>query len=96
MAFKNGAYTSVAPTSHEFALGDGLATEDRTEEIVEDVAPCCNSCAGVASAESLIECGARGDTEKKQRSGCNSVNLFGHKSLCVYEFLEYKTLIIGE
>ena len=55
LAFKNGAHTGVAPTAHEFALGDGLAAEDRTEEIVEDVAPCCESCASVARIEVLAE-----------------------------------------
>ena len=55
LAFKNGAHTGVAPTTHEFALGDGLATEDRTEEVVEDVAPCCESCASVARIEVLAE-----------------------------------------
>ena len=52
---KNGAHTGVAPTAHEFALGDGLAAEDRTEEVVEDVAPCCESCASVARIEVLAK-----------------------------------------
>ena len=76
--FKNGFHAGVVPTTHEFTLCDGLAVEQRTEEVVEDVAACGLCCGAVASLKGLIEGAAGADVHEKQRSGCNGEKMFMH------------------
>ena len=74
-AFKNGFHAGVVPTTHEFTLCDGLAVEQRTEEVVEDVTACGLCCGGFAG---IVERSAGADAHKKQRSGCNGEKMFMH------------------
>lgn len=73
--FKNGFHAGVVPTTHEFTLCDGLAVEQRTEEVVEDVAACGLCCGGFAG---IVERSAGADAYEKQRSGCDGEKMFMH------------------